>query len=106
MNNEIKAILIQNGEPTPKNPIGIKRLLVNKEAEDYITNLQEENERLKRLAEKDYTELNIAEMNATIYKSRCEKANNILKDTNVDMPGTLLIETIDYARHILNGGDE
>jgi peptidoglycan hydrolase CwlO-like protein len=32
-----------------------------------------------------------------------DKANNILKDTNVDMPETLLIETIDYARHILNG---
>ena len=47
MSNEIKAILIQNGEPTPGNPIEIKRLLVNKEAEDYITNLQEENERLK-----------------------------------------------------------
>ena len=44
MTNEIKAILIQDGEPTPNNPVEIKRLLVNKEAEDYITNLQEENE--------------------------------------------------------------
>ena len=42
MQEEIKAILIQDGEPTPNNPVKIKRLLVNKEAEDYITNLQEE----------------------------------------------------------------
>lgn len=34
-----------------------------------------------------------------------DKAIEILKDTSVDMPETLLIETIDYARHILNGGE-
>ena len=68
---------------------------------DYITNLQEENERLKRLVGKDYTELNIVEMKATIYKSRIDKAIEILKDTNLEMPSTLLIETIDYALKIL-----
>lgn len=34
-------------------------------------------------------------------KGKINKAIEILKDTSVDMPSTLLIETIDYARHIL-----
>ena len=50
--SEIKAILMQDGEPTPNNPVEIKRLLVNKEAEDYITNLQEENKELETENEK------------------------------------------------------
>lgn len=36
--------------------------------------------------------------------SKIDKAIEILKDTSVDMPSTLLMETIDYARHIL--GDD
>ena len=36
--------------------------------------LDEENKKLKRLANKDYTELNIAEMKAAVYKSRCMEA--------------------------------
>jgi len=38
-------------------------------------------------------------------QTRIDKAIEILKDTSVDMPETLLIETIDYARHILNGDE-
>lgn len=34
-------------------------------------------------------------------QQKIDKAIEILKDTSVDMPSTLLIETIDYARHIL-----
>ena len=36
-------------------------------------------------------------------QERIDKAIEILKDTSVDMPSTLLIETIGYARHILGG---
>lgn len=69
-----------------------------KELLDYITNLQEENERLIKLKER-------YQLEKEVYKSRIDKANEVLKDTSVDMPETLLIETIDYARHILNGDD-
>ena len=80
---------------------------------DYITNLQEENNNLKEDFKRHIDRINeLTERNGNLqeekedYKSRNEKANNILKDTSVDMPETLLIETIDYARHILNGGDD
>jgi chromosome segregation ATPase len=88
-------------------------------------NLQEENERLKRLAEKDYTELNIAEMNATIYKSRCEEAIEFIEEKISSTQGVindymyhkehnkilieLLQEDIEMYKNelnILNGGDE
>ena len=36
---------------------------------------------------------------------KINKAIEILKDTSVDMPSTLLMETIDYARHILGDKD-
>lgn len=39
-------------------------------------------------------------------KERIDKAIEILKDTSVEMPETLLIETIDYAIHILKGEDK
>lgn len=67
--------------------------------QDYITNLQEERDMFERMS-------NWACKNMFAYKSKIDKANNILKDTSVDMPSTLLIETIDYARHILNGDNE
>ena len=41
-----------------------------------------------------------------ILKGRIDKAIEILKDTSVEMPETLLIETIDYAIHILKGEDK
>lgn len=34
-------------------------------------------------------------------ETKINKAIEALKDTSVDMPSTLLIETIDYARHVL-----
>jgi hypothetical protein len=34
-------------------------------------------------------------------QSKMDKAIEILKDTNIEMSSTLLIETIDYARQIL-----
>jgi hypothetical protein len=40
-----------------------------------------------------------------MYVEKIGKVREILKDTSVDMPSTLLMETIDYARHIL-GGEE
>lgn len=48
MNNTIKAILIQEGEPSPNNPVEIKKLLVNEEAEKYINDLKKENQQLKK----------------------------------------------------------
>lgn len=63
MKDEIKEILED-----------IKEIYYFKPLLDYITNLQQENERLKKLVDKDYTELNIAEMKATICKSRIDKA--------------------------------
>lgn len=82
MNEKIKAILIQNGEPTPENPIEIKRLLVNKEAEDYITNLQKENENKdnkilelqQELLNKKLNVKDIEYKEKMIYKSRIDKA--------------------------------
>ena len=38
-------------------------------------------------------------------KEKTNKAIETLKDTSVDMPSTLLMETIDYAIHILEGSD-
>lgn len=34
-------------------------------------------------------------------ETKINKTIEALKDTSVDMPSTLLIETIDYARHVL-----
>lgn len=96
---------------------------------DYIINLQEENkqwsiifdtfskrpyahkyleEKKKELRNENITGLDSEMIYKDYYKlkSRNEKANNILKHTSVDMPEILLIETIDYVRRILNGGDE
>ena len=112
MNDEIKEIL-DYWQFYINEPNNYKLLNVHfdeiKKVLDYITNLQKENERLKRLAEKDYTELNIAEMNATIYKSRCEKAIERLT-LNGDIQEKDVIEIFANAirdtRNILNGGDE
>lgn len=71
---------------------------------DYTTNLREENEKLKSKIDELINKQQFIEEKFD-YKSRNEKAISILKDTNVDMPGTLLIEIIDYTIHILNGGD-
>ena len=68
---------------------------------DYITNLQQENQDLSRMCELYGKSLYNAEL--TDYKSRIEKAVEIFKDTNVDMPSTLLIETIDNGINVLNG---
>lgn len=63
--------------------------------------LQQENKQLKDKIEKlkDYGEA-VGERRNQLY-DKIDKAIEILKDTSVDMPSTLLIETIDYARHIL-----
>ena len=53
----------------------------------------------------DCMKLNEIEYYIINLQKRIDKANEVLKDTSVDMPETLLIETIDYARHILNGDD-
>ena len=100
MKDELKVILIQNGEPTPENPIEIKRLLVNKEAEDYITNLQEENEKVH----KDFNELSERYF---FTKTRCEKVIEYIKvwqsfpHTNGSTHNELR-----NLLNILNGGDE
>lgn len=76
MNEDIKGILIQDSVPTPNNPIRIRKLLVNKEAEEYITNLQKdidnlddfnrhllnENKKLQKENEQLRTELNTLKM--------------------------------------------
>ena len=95
MKDEIKAILIQNGEPTPENPIEIKRLLVNKEAEDYITNLQEEKEEFRLLKER-------YQLIKEIYKQRIDKAIEYLNEPNRDE----FDYSITYLLEILQGGDE
>lgn len=46
-------------------------------------------------------ELDMLEKQAKDYQTRFNKAIEILKDTNIEMPTTLLIETIDYALKIL-----
>ena len=46
---DIKGILIQDDTPTPDNPVEIKQLIVNKEAEEYIEDLQKENEKLNNI---------------------------------------------------------
>ena len=73
---------------------------------NYITNLQEENEDLKDNLETMTFTAKVKQEAVDSLISRVDKAATILKDTNVHMPQTLLIETIDYARHILNGSDE
>lgn len=114
MNKEIKEILelIQEVIDEETDKFGdFKKLL------DYITNLQEENEKLKQpqifidtmdMEERYGQELYEDYLKEQLedFKSRIDKTNNILKDTSIDMPETLLIETIDYARHILKGDDK
>ena len=41
-----------------------------------------------------------------IWLERINKAIEELEDTSVDMPSTLLIEVIDYVKHILNGDED
>ena len=77
---------------------------------DYITNLQESQCEYKEKCN-EYNVGCIKEILCNYLKTnkdlqqRIDKAIEILKDTSVDMPETLLIETIDYERHILNGGE-
>ena len=70
---------------------------------DYKTNLQEEN---KELLDKVRDREKIIVENVQLKRDRIDKAIKKLKDTNVDMPSTLLIEVIDYAVHILQGSDK
>lgn len=58
-------------------------------------------DKLEDCEAKGMTEYGIRNM----FEQRINKAIEILKDTSVDMPSTLLIETIDYARHILGDKD-
>lgn len=60
-----------------------------------MNNLENENMFLKEIIN-TYYKYEIKRLNAKI-----NKTIEILKDTSVDMPSTLLMETIDYARHIL-----
>ena len=41
-----------------------------------------------------------------IWLERINKAIEELEDTSVDMPSTLLIEVIDYVKHILDGDED
>ena len=66
---------------------------------DYITNLEQRYDNLKQ------EHIDTITRNED-YRTRLDKTIETLKDTNVDMPSTLLIETIDYAIHQLTGGDE
>ena len=105
MTNEIKEILflLHNDRLTESS----KRKL-----EDYITNLQEENERLEQIIDirecqleememnkTDYTEVNILEMQLEDYKSRNEKAVEYCNN-NIEFTPRL-IDVIDILR-----GDE
>ena len=94
MNDDIKEILDYLQENSKKDE-------ATKQLVDYITNLQQENQDLSRMCELYGKSLYNAEL--TDYKSRIEKAVEIFKDTNVDMPSTLLIETIDNGINVLNG---
>ena len=81
---------------------------------DYITNLQQENERLKELDENYPIEEQLEEAlkYENIYKSRCEKASNklsfideALENNTLNVP--LCITKINSALNILqNGSDE
>lgn len=105
MNDEIKEILDKLQKVANRETASRNALMEMKDKDyqlllDYITKLQEENEFLK---------LNNPEMNATIYKSRCEKAIEKLESIRIfglrfgkTLFSTLINETID----ILNGGDE
>lgn len=62
--------------------------------------LKEENGRLKRLANKDYTELNIVELKAFDYKSRNEKA---IEYCELNKEFTPRLEDV---KNILNSGDK
>ena len=70
---------------------------------DKLTNLQQENQELNDSITWWTNRFNAVQRDYEDYKSRIEKAVEILKDTNVDMPSTLLIETIDNGINILNG---
>lgn len=77
---------------------------------DCITNLQEENERLKENAEHNDKVVDKAKWNEMIYKSRNEKAIPMLKELNIKLKEILKIgidiKEISDIENILNGGDE
>ena len=78
MKDEIKEILqtldgIASGDWIQLLPKEANKLL------DYITNLQEENNKLKENAEHNDKVVNKTKWNKMIYKSRCEKAIEFVK---------------------------
>ena len=129
MNDEIKEILnqleyfIEEGyeyyNDIKLNKNEVKNLL------DYITNLQQENERLKEENNKSYDQISailyntkLADKKIRDYKSRCEKAieynNQIIKDTkdfyrpttDIIYSGDALIEIATQNINILQNGSD
>lgn len=118
-NDEIKEILDKwkDKDDTIKVNLSLDEI---RQLEDYITNLQQENERLKEIIENlttmtvcgDRKQIkNTAQYKLEIYKSRCEKAieynNQIIKDTkDFYRPTTDIIYSgdclIDIAKNNIN----
>ena len=105
MNDEIKEILEEIDNKIIPNEHWNK-------IKDYITNLQEENERLKNREKEAVEHYNTAikysheiEDKYIDYKSRCEKAIEFIENFKYGMPYTEWVKKEELL-NILNGGDD
>ena len=75
--------------------------------EERISNLNKEQMKLNVVVRNNkYIKINSLGLEYMVdLEQRLYKAIEILKDTNVEMPTTLLIETIDYALKILEANE-
>ena len=113
MNNEIKEILSYLKKKENTRRIKCITIEESKQLLDYITNLQQENERLKENAIHNDKVVDKAKWNEMIYKSRCEKASDKIQyiiDYGFDYDGFNTVESlkglidmlVDYARESKN----
>lgn len=127
MNDEIKINKANKSLTFINNGIALSQFGIADEILDLITNLQQENERLKDIVvEKDnqikemilqktnYTAVNILEMKLEDYKSRCKKAieynkeivNNYLEEDNCEYCDGRYATAKHNLNILQNGSDE
>lgn len=98
MKDEIKEILSNDNihiiecDKNWCNTYGYEKSQLKEDLLNYITNLQKENERLKRLAEKDYTELNNIIYENYHLRNEVGKLNNIIYEIKEYIMSNLITE--------------
>lgn len=101
MNEEIKEILDKINYVYDVQLDGTREHQYMREIRDYITKLQQENERLKQSLFKSVNNTNKAMEQTEIYKSRCKKAIELYKNCKEEDYCILSVKMYE----ILNGSD-